>query len=75
MTSTMVQDRHVLYGQHEHTLTPSKTPSKLQRQEHPGLLLGVLDAADGIARDIADNVSLHTIVSVVQLSVEPPFQL
>ena len=45
MASTMVQDRHVRHGQLEQTLTPSKTPSKLQRQEHPELLLGVLDAA------------------------------
>ena len=42
----MVQDRHILHGQLELALAPSKTPSKLQRQEHPGLLLGVLDAAD-----------------------------
>ena len=47
MTSTMVQDRHVLQGQYEHTPTQSKTPSKLQRQEHPGLLLGVFDTANG----------------------------
>ena len=46
MTSTVVQDRHVLHGQLELALTPSKTPAKIQRQEHPGLLLGVLDAAD-----------------------------
>ena len=38
--------RHVLHGQLEQTLTPSKTPSKLQKQEHPGLLLGILDAAE-----------------------------
>ena len=46
MSSTMVQDKHILHGQLEYTPTTSKTPSKLQRQEHPGLLLGVLEAAD-----------------------------
>ena len=49
MTSNVVQDRHVFHGQLEHTPTPSYTPSKLQKQEHPGLLLGVFEAADGEA--------------------------
>ena len=33
-----------MVGAHTYTI---KDPSKLQRQEHPGLLLGVFEAADG----------------------------
>ena len=62
MTSTVVQDRHVLNGELELALAPSKTHSKLHGQEHPGLLLGVPDAADGPSVGMTARVPIDSFV-------------